>query len=131
MPAPPRSATVGNHAVSFVKSGLPGTPVFVPTLVNPSPIGDTAAKFLFWGHLILHIISAALSGFNNFAVLILQKKDSSCTASDLNCFHESPNGGLVAIAMGGEICHLVGIALILFVSAIWEANVFKKMVWIL
>ena len=124
-----RGAATGSQAGDFVRSGLPNSGSWTPTLVHPGKSTSTANVLMFWGHLLLHVISLGLSGFNGFGITLLQKGDSACAITDMSCFTTAPNGGLVAISIAGSSSQVIGVVLILVFSAFIYANQLKKYIW--
>lgn len=130
MPLGRNTASVGSsQAEDFLRSGLPGTKFWTPTIVNPAKQTSTANTLLWWAHILLHVISLCLSCTNGFAAAALQAADSTCTATDLYCFDTAPNTGFVTIAVSGSICHILGVVMILFAASFWHANDYKKQQW--
>jgi len=129
MPVVARGAATESQAADFVRSALPNSGTWTPTLVNPAKQSSTPAVLLFWGHLLLHVCSLGLSGFNGFGIGLLQKGDSACATTDMSCFTTAPNGGLMAIAIAGSSCQVIGVVLILVFSAFIYANDLKKYIW--
>lgn len=125
----PATIAIGEQpqVVKLLRSGLPNAG-YVPTLVNPNPTGDGAQKILFWAHLLLQVASLLLSGFSNFAAAILQKKDASCTS--LDCFDTDPNGGMIVLGIAGGSCHVIFVVLILFAASIFNAEQYRKYIWL-
>lgn len=123
-----RGAATGSQAGDFLRSGLPGTGSWTPTIVNPAKATSTPNVLLWWGHILLHVVSLILSCFNGFGVTLLQKGDSTCAAGDHACFPNAPNTGFVAMAISGSVTHILGVVMILVGAAIWYANDYKKMV---
>jgi hypothetical protein len=122
------SVPIGSQAGDVLRNALPGND-WVSTIVNANTKGTITNKLLFWGHLILNVLTVLLCGFNSFGIGILQKADAACTAVGESCFITGPSTGVLMMVISGGICHVISVVLILLGASIWNREQYKRMVW--